>query len=280
MTGRILQNNNGIYVVETEQGVFGFPARGGMKNIKLHCGDIAIIEDGVIVGIEERKNILIRPSVANIDVIIAVISCVPKPDLLMLDKLIINCRNVDIGIGIVINKSDINDKQFAQKIKDEYDKAVDFIIETSATNGDLQSLIDSIGNKTVCLAGQSAVGKSSIINTLFGNSTTLIGELSKKISRGKNTTVTSRLYPFNNGYIIDTPGFGLLDAHGVSCEQVKYFYPEFTCDCEYTNCNHIDEPGCSVRQNVEKGLVNNNRYLRYKIIYSELKSKGDKYEKH
>ncbi len=279
MTGRILQNNNGIYLVETQNGLAELRARGGLKNVKLYCGDIAIIEEGIIVGVEERKNLLIRPSVANIDLIVAVISSVPKPDFLLLDKLIINCRNLGIDVGIIINKSDINDGDLSLRVRADYTSSVDFIVETSVITQSIQGLSEIIKGKTVCLAGQSAVGKSSLINALFSASVTLTGGLSKKISRGKNTTVSSRLYPYNGGYIIDTPGFGLLDAHGVSCDDLKHFYAEFSFDCVYTNCNHIDEPGCSVREKAENGQISKERYFRYRTIFNELKGKGEKYEK-
>lgn len=278
MTGRILQNNNGLYSVETADGVAEFRARGGVKRTKLYCGDFAIIEDGVIVGVEERKNLLIRPSVANIDLIVAVISPIPKPDFLMLDKLIINCRNLYIDLAIVINKSDLHDSSLVEYVKSNYADAVDYILETTALDGKVEEIKNIIKGKTVCLAGQSAVGKSSIINALMESNVTLTGELSKKIERGKNTTVSSRLYKLAGGYVMDTPGFGLLDAHGVTCEDLKLFYADY-CGCEYVNCNHIDEPGCEVRSRAEKGLISKDRYERYKIIYSELKTKGDKYEK-
>jgi len=280
MVGRILQNNNGLYSIETESGTSQFRARKGLKSVKLICGDMAIIEDGIIVGVMERKNLLIRPSVANVDLILAVICSVPKPDFLMLDKLIINCRNIGIDVGIVINKSDLNDKTLAQTVKREYSSVVDCIFETSATCDCVDEIANACKNRIVCLAGQSAVGKSSIINSLFKGELAKAGEMSKKISRGKNTTVSSRLYPINNGYVIDTPGFGLLDAHEIIASELKYFYPEYLqIGCEYANCNHVDEPGCKVREGAQKCLISHERYNRYRTLYTELKEKGEKYEK-
>jgi len=135
-------------------------------------------------------------------------------------------------------------------------------------------------NKLSVLAGQSAVGKSSIINVMFGFELK-VGDLSEKIERGRHTTTRSEIFEVENIKIIDSPGFATIDAN-VSAKEIPSFYPEYVnvaSECKFRGCTHINEPQCKVKQLVESGALSKQRYQRYIEIYNELQNRRIIYEK-
>ena len=180
----------------------------------------------------------------------------------------------NIGCIICINKTDLDDS-FVQKVTGQYGADVK-IISVCAKTGDIGQLIDVLKGKFSCFAGQSAVGKSSMINALHGEKIAKSGELSGN-NRGKNTTTRATLYALDdNTFIADTPGFGLLDVFDVEYDELDLYYNEYVelsqC-CKYHRCKHINEPGCEVKKRVAEGSLNKDRYERYIQTYNELKSK-------
>jgi len=231
------------------------------------------IENRVIMNVAERKNRLIRPAVSNIDQLFIVIACVPAPDLRMVDKMIINALQKDIKPIICINKSDINTNDFAKHIMAQY-KGIK-IIQSSAILGLIDQIKKLLKNKLSVLAGQSAVGKSTIINALIGDNTRKIGDLSKAIQRGKNTTTNTELFKINGGLLADTPGFSLTELFEVEHDDLDLYYAEFDKlrqECKYHRCNHLNEPNCMVIKNKAKFQE---RYDRYIEIFHELKEKHE-----
>ena len=231
------------------------------------------IENKVILSVENRKNKLIRPAVSNIDQLFIVICCVPAPDFKMVDKMIINALQKNITPIICINKSDINTPDFTKQIAVQY-KCIK-TIESSAVLGLTDQIKKLLKNKLSVLAGQSAVGKSTIINALIGDKTRRIGDLSRAIQRGKNTTTNTELFKINGGLLADTPGFSLTELFEIEHNDLDLYYPEFEKfrqECKYHRCNHIGEPDCMVMK--KKGKYES-RYDRYVEIFNELKEKYD-----
>ena len=276
MQGRIIKIVSNVYTVDTADGIFNCVVRKRLKNdVKLVVGDIVEISDAsdayVIDDLCERKNSLIRPYVSNIDVALIVISPKPKADWVLVDKVIINAIDEGIEPIIVCNKSDI-----AKVDLSDYKSFKTFYTSAKSFEGVL-SLKKYISHKTVCLIGQSAVGKSSLINAM-ANINLKTGELAKKTERGRHTTRQTELIKCDDFYIIDTCGFSLLNTIDISPEELRLYYDEFlqfSDSCRYHGCTHTGEPDCCVMQHVGKEIPQG-RYDRYITIFNELEEKRRK----
>lgn len=234
-------------------------------------------KEGHIDQILERCNSFIRPPVANIDQLAIVISVVsPSPDFMLVDKLIITCLSKDIRPLIVINKADLDTDNEIEAIKNVYKSTGFPVLVLSKFFPDWydelhKHLIDNI----TAFAGQSGVGKSTILNAVLKNWVMETGEVSDRIQRGKHTTRHVQLFRLNNGgYILDTPGFSSFSVEDVGHQDLKDFYPEFynvTEDCRFKGCSHTGEPDCAIRELLNQGKIDEGRYNRYIELYKELK---------
>ncbi|HEY8424098.1 MAG TPA: ribosome small subunit-dependent GTPase A, partial [Clostridia bacterium] len=175
---------------------------------------------------------------------------------------------------ICFNKIDL-DNGLAQEIQNQYKYSNIRFVQVSAKTGyNMEQLIQILKGGINCFAGQSAVGKSSLINVILGYEHSLVGDLSKKILRGKNTTRHTELIRVEDFFIADSPGFNLLELKGLKYNTLKDYYDEFASyqkDCKFSSCFHIKEPECAVKQAVEEDKISKDRYLRYIDIYNDLK---------
>ena len=224
---------------------------------------------------------MVRPPIANLDNLVIVITREPKPDLMLVDKLIIICQEKGINPIIVISKADILDDDFVQDLINQYSPVIKNILVLSSFSGQgKDELLILLNNKTSSLVGQSAVGKSSIINMLGGESK--VGELSQKTKRGKNTTRHSEINVFENGVrLADTSGFSRLFLENSDYRQLMRKYVEFlpfSEECKYSTCVHIPEKecDCAVKRAVKAGKINNFRYTRYMAMYEEMKKQWER----
>lgn len=287
--GKIIKGVAGTYLVKaSDDRIYSCKAKGTFrkKGIKPVIGDNVLIDiissddlEGNIIEIYPRKNVLIRPSVANIDM--ALIVCAvknPDPNFYMLDKLILHFKQQDIPIILCFNKEDLAESDSLLEYVSVYENAGVKNITTSADrNLGIEDLKDLLNGKTTCIAGPSGVGKSTIINSLQDNVFMQTGDISEKLKRGKHTTRHSEIIPIShNTYIIDTPGFTSIDVFDVEYDGLKEYYDEFASfeECYFTPCSHIHEPNCGVRDAVECGKINKIRYDNYCHIYEELKKKS------
>ena len=282
MLGQVYKVNTDSYLVKSEENLIKLKARGvfKLKRQDISVGDYVEFDSGVITSILPRKNKFIRPNVSNVDLIVAVISPEPKPDFYLLDKLLLNAVHNEVEFLIVVNKVDLETETF-NYIVDEYGKLGIEIISISAKNNDnISKLKEKVNSKLTVLAGQSAVGKTSIVNSIFGTNLK-VGDLSDKISRGKHTTTRSEIFEFENIKIIDSPGFAVIDAM-VSLEDLPNCYPEYLCvanECKFRGCSHVNEPDCKVKELVKLGVLSQKRYDRYVEIYNEISKRRNIYEK-
>ncbi len=240
--------------------------------------------DGVIDSIDERKNILIRPPMANLDVIFAIIPTrQPMPDLFLVDKLISIAEHADIEPAVIITKCELDPESVA-RAKDIYHRAGYRVFAVSAVTGEgvdeLHGYIASLGKGAItAFAGASGAGKSTLLNRLYPGLSLKTGELSRKIERGKQTTRHVELFEAHGIYIADTPGFSLLDFERFdffSCEALPFTFREFEPyhgKCKYTKCAHLREDGCAVIAAVEAGIIPEERHRSYKELYAVLKNK-------
>lgn len=264
----VLKKEADLFTLETESGqILSCVARKNLKKDGVFVGDrVALDADNVISKIERRKNVLIRPPLANLDKMFIVIAPIPKPDLYLVDKMILFCEINAIQPVICINKKDLGE-EFCKNLSDTY-KNVTKVLIMSTLDESVQKIKEEIDG--VCaLAGQSAVGKSSIINALSGSAVAKVDTFSKKIERGKQTTRTVSLFKFGeNKYLADTAGFSKLDERllKVKPEEIKSFYPEFTAVahmCKYKSCQHQSDKDCAVLKAVNRGEIAKSRYENY-----------------
>lgn len=280
--GQVYKASSDKYIVNCEGEMIKCTARGVLK-IKgdgISVGDIVKLNGSAIEEVLPRKNKFIRPNVSNIDAIVIVIAPEPKPDLLMIDKLVLNAVKESASIIFVVNKSDLSDN-LIDELKQEYAMLNACFVQTNTINKEgVDTLKEILKGKLSVLAGQSAVGKTSLVNAMFGL-TLQTGELSEKILRGKHTTTRSEIFEKEQIKLVDSPGFAVLDAQ-VDLDELGDCYPEYSnvaSECRFRGCSHVNEPDCAVKQKVENGEFSKNRYLRYVEIYNEIAKRRKSYEK-
>lgn len=279
--GRVIKAVSSKFFVDTENGVRTCFARKKLKaDGNIFVGDYVEIfkerDSFVIEEVLPRKNKLIRPYVSNIDVCFIVIAPEPEPDFMLVDKVVVNCLEQNVEPILVQNKSDIDFIDLS-----EYNNVLR-VIRCSADSGEgIDEIVSAAKGKTACFAGQSAVGKSSIINTVLDRDLCEVGELAKKIKRGKNTTRKVEIYNLGGTYFADTCGFSMLETVDVEPEDLRLYFDDlevYRKNCRFNTCTHIDEPDCAAKPHVGKE-IGTGRYERYKAIYSELQERRkNKYE--
>ncbi len=284
MQGIIVKALSGFYYVKSEEKIYECKAKGAFRNegISPLIGDVVAFDTtdethGIITEIMPRKNALVRPPVANIDRVIIVSSfCTPAPNNLIIDTLTVICEHNGIEPILVFNKSDLGD--FTEWI--ELYKSVGYkVFVTSTETGDgISELKNEMLDGITVLTGNSGVGKSSILNSLFPKLNLAVGEISQKLGRGRHTTRHSQLYRLSSGgFVADTPGFSSLEIDKTDFsfkENLENCFPEFNeflGSCRFTGCSHTGEKGCAVCEAVKKGAIPVFRHESYISLYNELK---------
>ena len=279
--GRVVKAVASKFFVDTNDSVKVCFARKKLKfDGNIYVGDyVEIAKDRdayVIERVEDRRNQLIRPYVSNIDCCLIVVATEPEPDFVLVDKVIVNCLEQDVEPIIVANKADISPVELS-----EYKDIVKCFGISAQTGKGVKEVFEYVEGKTVCLAGQSAVGKSSLINAILDSDECEIGELAKKIKRGKNTTRRIEIYNLGGTYLMDTCGFSMLETVDIEPDALRLYFDDFEIyrkDCRFNTCTHINEPDCAVKPHVGKE-IGKGRYERYKLIYDELvERRKNKYE--
>ncbi len=287
--GIIIKSTGGLYTVEKQDGTTEeCRAKGAFRHSKITplAGDRVTFEhskgtEGFITKIHDRKNSLIRPAVANVDLLCVVIAAKnPDPDLFILDKLCAVAGNNGIDVLLIVNKDDIGDSDVISEI---YTKAGFKVVPMCATQPEgYEKSIDVIRNeaknKISFFTGASGVGKSSVLNAVYPELQLETGEISKKIQRGKHTTRVTTLFKMDeNTYVGDTPGFSMLDVVGfnmLDSESLLSAFPdieEYALDCKYKKCTHVCEDGCNVMAALGDGKISPSRHESYKTLFNELK---------
>ena len=288
MQGKIIKGIAGFYYVHTSLGVVECKARGIFRKdqIKPLVGDDVEIEltgqeppEGNVIRILPRKNVLIRPASANIDQALLIFAIVrPDPNYNLLDRFLITMEQRKLPVVICFNKKDIATEQELVMLKEAYGGCGYQVLFVSGGKGEgLDEIKACLAGKTTVLAGPSGVGKSTLINTLHPEANMEVGEISRKIKRGKNTTRHAELFAlWEDTYIMDTPGFTSLYLENMEKEDLQGYYPEFQeyeKNCRFGGCAHISEPICGVKEALEAGRISQVRYHNYVTLYEELKNK-------
>ena len=299
--GKVIGNVAGIYSVkDLESGeIVTCRPRGIFRHEgkKILPGDNVIVESDensnkVISKIFDRKNSLIRPPLANLDILFCTASLAPpRVVVLTFDKLITVAEHNGIEPVIVITKLDVERQEnldFAEKYRSCGFNV--FVLSSHTGEGvdEFLNFVKENKDKTAAFSGASGVGKSSLINTLFPKLKLDIGDLSRKTARGKQTTRQSNLYPLSDllndvdakGYLADTPGFSMLDFVNFDFYTVSDLpglfreFEDHIGNCKYTKCRHLKEDGCSVIDAVASGVIPKSRHDSFVAIYNDIKNKN------
>lgn len=282
--GTLIRGMGGFYTVVDEAGT-QFTLRCKKKFRRQHLsplvGDEVRFtpgtgeEHGWLEEILPRRSECVRPPVANVSLLLIVICPEPEPDLLLVDRLMVRARRQGMRMLLVVTKGDL-DGGLAEDIRAQYAGADAPVYAVCAQTGEgLAELKAAMAGELCCLAGQSGVGKSTLLNALLGLELET-GEISQKIKRGKNTTRHAELLLKDGLRVLDTAGFSLLELEGgMEPISLKEDYPEFARwegQCRFTPCYHDREPGCAVTAACERGEIDPRRVARYRQLLSEVRN--------
>lgn len=279
--GIILKGIGGFYYVEVADAIYECKARGVFRKEKITpcAGDYVKISvndkaENTIDEIFERKNSLIRPPVANIDNLIIVVSTVqPRPNFLLIDKLIAVAEHKDIEPIIIVTKTDLESDS---EIVNIYRKSGIKVISKSDSDY-LSCIKDLMAGKINAFTGNSGVGKTTLLNSLDTTLNRSTGEISGKLGRGRHTTRQAELFKVCGGYVIDTPGFSSFEFEKndyIKKEDLAYCFREFReylGDCKFTSCTHTSDKGCAICEAVNNGTISKSRHNSYISMYEQAK---------
>ncbi len=290
--GKIIKAVGGIYYVDALSGVYAgetvkCSARGifRLDGISPSAGDNVRVSvesnsDPVIAEVYERRNFLVRPPLANLDGIVFVNSCIePLPNRFVLDKLVAIADSKGIEPLIVFTKPDLKD---AGDIIEVYRSiGITVCLVNNLTGEGAEQVMRFIEGRVTALIGNSGVGKSSLMNTLFPELALETAHISKKLGRGRHTTRQVEMYKLAGGYVADTPGFSSVDTERYckipkgELDNAFREFAELSGECRFADCAHLKEKGCAIRAAVEAGKIAKSRYDSYTRMYEEADKRNE-----
>ncbi|MBU5467695.1 ribosome small subunit-dependent GTPase A [Virgibacillus sp. MSJ-26] len=290
--GRIIKSLSGFYTVSNQNGTYECKGRGVFRKRKVTplVGDIVQFEldeneEGYIKEIESRKNELVRPPIANVNQAITV-SSAKEPDFStkLLDRFLVLIESIGIQPIILISKTDLaNEEELykLEKFKKDY-RNIGYEIQLVSKNNveDAKLIRDYLPNQITVIAGQSGVGKSSLLNAVLPSLNLKTSDVSSSLGRGKHTTRHVELLNINGGLVADTPGFSSLNFDKIEQEELTDFFPEMKeikNQCKFRGCMHDKEPKCAVKQAVEQENITTYRYEHYLEFLTEIRSRKPRY---
>lgn len=290
MKGTIVKAISSFYYVEIEDRIYECRARGAFKhkNIEFAVGDkvdISITDEekskGIIEEAFKRINFMLRPPIANVTQAILVFSIKsPDPNLSLIDRFLVTAQSQSVEIVICLNKVDLDTEKMAQQIEANYSKSGIPVVSVCAQTGyNVESLKKYLKGNITIVAGPSGAGKSTLINKLVENIKLKTGEVSAKIGRGRHTTRYTELLKIDeDSFIADSPGFSSINLENVDERELNEYFTEFhqyDVDCKFGNkCIHENEPGCKVKEAVEKGFISRRRYESYIQLLNEVREQN------
>jgi ribosome biogenesis GTPase len=290
--GKIVKALSGFYYVIHDGVMIQCRGRGVFRKNKITplVGDEVIFQaenerDGYIMEVKERKNELVRPPIANVDQAILVFSAVePEFSTVLLDRFLVLVEYNHIKPLICITKMDLtndNEKQAINEYADHYRNiGYEVLLTSSETEAGIEGLTPHVEDKISVFAGQSGVGKSSLLNVLRPDLELKTNDISSHLGRGKHTTRHVELIRIGNGLIADTPGFSSLEFTDIEAEELTHCFPEMAREsehCKFRACLHISEPKCAVKAAVESGAITHYRYQHYVDFLQEIKDRKPRY---
>ena len=283
-TGRILKGIGGFYYVDTGEKIVECRARGKFRKLGISplagdWADISVSQDGsgYLMELHPRKNKLIRPPVANLDMLVIVASqAAPVTDAFLIDRVCAIAVSQDITPVIVINKCDLESGESLAVI---YKNAGFPVFCVSANTGEgTDELLSFLRGKFSAFTGNSGVGKSTLLNRIKPDLELKTGEINDKIGRGRHTTRQVEIIKVEeNTWIADTPGFSAFDTGRMEItdkDKLQYLFPEFQKylhDCAFQGCAHLKDKGCAVQAAFERGEIAKSRMESYERLYEVMK---------
>ncbi len=293
----VLSGTGGVWTVRTEAGeTHAATLRGRLKQAgrsKLAVGDEVTVERDArsgawtITHIHERRSVLSRRApggargerivAANVDQVVVVFAMAkPEPHARMLDRFLVIAEGNGLSARVVLNKVELATPADVDALAAPYEAAGYPVHRTSVKQQiGLKALRNALVGKVSALTGPSGVGKSSLLNALFGGLRLRTGEISESVNKGRHTTVGAVLVPLDDpagGYVVDTPGLREVGLWGLPPEHLDHCFPEFRPylgQCRFQDCAHDAEPACAVRAAVLSGAVSRARYESYRKLRAE-----------
>ena len=284
--GRIIRQTGGFYYVDTGDAVIECRARGLFRKqgITPLVGDMAEVErtdggKGYVTGLKARQNSLVRPPVANIDRLLLILSITdPAPNLLVVDKMLAIAEYKGIDAAIVVTKADLADTGALHRLY----RSVGYEVMCLNSLADSPQAVAALIEGRLCvLAGNTGVGKSTLLNAIDPALALKTGETSQKLGRGRHTTRVTELFALCGGLIADTPGFSSLETAQLELikkDALELCFREFAPylgRCRFTGCSHTKEKGCAVLAAVQSGEVASSRHESYLEMYEEARQIKD-----
>ncbi|WP_210140503.1 ribosome small subunit-dependent GTPase A [Staphylococcus sp. GDX8P107P-1] len=289
-TGRIIKSISGVYRVDVDGEMYDTKPRGLFRKNKFSpiVGDVVDFEvenvtEGYIHHVHERKNEIKRPPVSNVDHLILVMSAV-EPDFStqLLDRFLVIAHSYHMRPRILVTKKDLTslEKQHdIEKLLEVYEN-MSYKTQFISINEDIEQVFSSWGDGLAVLSGQSGVGKSTLLNKYFPNIEIETQHISKALNRGRHTTRHVELFERAKGFIADTPGFSALDYDHIQKDEIKNYFMEiheYSSTCKFRDCNHINEPKCNVKAELENGNIAQFRYDHYLQLFKEISNRKERY---
>jgi len=285
--GIILKGVGGRYSVSVPDGVFSCSLDGKLrigKTIPVPGDRVEVNLSGNarhISAILPRKNHLIRPAVANIDTLFVLASnSPPKTDPYLIDKMSVIASFKNIEMVLLLSKSDVDTND---ELYETYSRCGFKVIRVSTVTGEGVDTVKSLLNgKISAFTGNSGIGKSSLLNIIDPAFKIAVGDISQRIERGKHTTRHVEFLPVGDGgYVADTPGFSsfeITQMDKIDKSELQFHFPEMKDligKCRFSDCVHINEPGCPVKEALLNDPVLASRYESYKKIYKDISSTSE-----
>ena len=280
----ITKGIGGFYYVKTPDDIVECKARGifRKRGITPVAGDnVALSADGTMIDeILPRKNVFIRPPIANLDILFIVTSTTqPVPSTLVLDELAAAAIYKDVQPVLVVTKADL---AAADMLRTAYTGSGIPLIQLNYETGEgLDEIRGYIQGHLCAFCGNSGVGKSTLLNTLAPELKRETGSISQKLGRGRHTTREVEIFEICGGRLADTPGFASLEAQKlcrIPKDDIQHTFPEFAPSfgqCRFTGCSHRSETGCAVREAVDAGTISKTRYASYLAMYEEASARKE-----
>ncbi len=290
--GKIVKALSGFYYVLAGGKVYQCRGRGVFRkqDITPLVGDYVKFKaendrEGYIMEVKQRKNELSRPPIANIDQVILVFSAVePEFSVQLLDRFLTVVEANQMLPLICVTKADLmseeDSRKISQYITDYRAIGYDVFLVSSMTGEGVDALRPYLEEKVSVLAGQSGVGKSALLNRLKPELQLKTGDVSFHLGRGRHTTRHVELLSIGNGLVADTPGFSSVELTSIELADLDRTFPEihnYSFECKFRGCFHMNEPGCRVKVAVEEGDIRSYRYEHYKLFFKEIKERKPRY---
>lgn len=295
LEGQIRKAISGFYYVENDGKLVQCRGRGVFRKRGVHplVGDfVTYVPDGdndaTVTVVHERKNELVRPPISNVDQALLVFSIV-EPDFSahLLDRFLVVIESFGVRPVICLTKIDIASDKMIEVAKEAaayYEKIGYQVLSTFIDDETLPERLKPIlKGKTTVLAGQSGVGKSTLLNTVLPSLGLKTGVISEALGRGKHTTRHVELLEVAEGLVADTPGFSSLEMDHIEKERLSRYFIEMdeaSDMCKFRGCLHLNEPKCEIKKQVETGEIAKHRYENYLYFLQEITDRKPRYEKH